>query len=88
MTLKDSYVCPVCGKAHSRILLVQTLMDDVRYDVFKCEDCGGEWRVYYKVTNITTEVTYTPAPAKASDAEESETESDTDGKSAEATEEQ
>ena len=60
MLLKESYICPVCGKTHTRILMVQTLMDDVRYDVFKCDDCSTTWRVYYKVSNVTTELVASP----------------------------
>lgn len=58
MNIKEAYVCPKCGQTNPTVLAIQALMDDVRYDVIQCPDCKTEWRVYYKVADINTEVMY------------------------------
>lgn len=64
MNIKEAYVCPKCGKTNPTILAIQALMDDVRYDVVQCPECRTEWRTYYKVAEVNTEVTYV-APEQA-----------------------
>ena len=61
-TIKDAYVCPNCHANTSRILAMQNLLSDVRYDIVQCSDCGTEWRVYYRVAELNQEVTYVPQP--------------------------
>lgn len=58
MTINESYICPVCGKVGG-IVGVQTLMEDVRFDVLECE-CGTSWRAYYKTSQVATEVVRVP----------------------------
>ncbi len=64
MNIKEAYVCPKCGKTNPTVLAIQALMDDVRYDVVQCPDCRTEWRTYYKVAEVNTEVTFV-APEEA-----------------------
>lgn len=60
MTIKETFICPKCGNTQPTVLAIQALMEDVRYDVLKCPDCGTEWRVYYKVSEVNAEVTFVP----------------------------
>lgn len=65
MNIKEAYVCPKCGQTNPTVFAIQALMNDVRYDVIQCPDCKTEWRVYYKVADINTEVMYV-APEETS----------------------
>ena len=72
MNIKEAYVCPKCGKSSPAVLAIQALMDDVRFDVVQCVDCKTEWRVYYKVSEVQTEITYVApkeAPAEVAQGE-------------------
>lgn len=64
MNIKDCYVCPRC-QAAGQIQAIQNLMEDVRYDVVTCPQCGVEWRVYYKTSEASTEVMFAPEPDRA-----------------------
>lgn len=65
MNIKEAYVCPKCGNTTPTVLAIQALMDDVRYDVVGCPECRTEWRAYYKVSDVSTEVTFV-APEETS----------------------
>lgn len=58
MTIKDAYVCPKCKNTNPTVLAIQSIMNDVRYDVVQCPACMTEWRAYYKVSEVSTEVTF------------------------------
>ena len=58
MTIKDSLICPSCGNG-GRIVGVQPLLDNVRFDTIEC-DCGTSWRAYYSVGDVVTEITRVP----------------------------
>ena len=57
--MTQMYVCPHCGKTGT-IEQVVPVLSDVRYDSIRCQECGSVWRVYYKVTDMNTEVMYIP----------------------------
>lgn len=59
MTILESYTCPECG-AKGSVHSIQHLMPDVRYDIVTCPECGAQWRVYYRCTDVSMEVTYLP----------------------------
>ena len=62
MTIKETFVCPVCGCAtKTSITNVNVLTEDVRYDTLECGECGSIWRVYFKETNMSSEVVFTPS---------------------------
>lgn len=58
MTIKDAYVCPKCNNANPTVLAIQSIMNDVRYDVIRCPACMTEWRAYYKASEVSTEVMF------------------------------
>ena len=60
MTIKDSLICPSCGNG-GRIVGVQPLLDNVRFDTVECE-CGTSWRAYYNVSDVVTEIIRVPMP--------------------------
>lgn len=61
MTIKEAYVCPVCGNEQPTITGIQALTEDVRYDSIQCSQCQSAYRVYYKTCEVTREVTYVPS---------------------------
>lgn len=60
MTIKEAYVCPVCGNEQPTVIGIQALMEDVRYDSIQCPQCQSAYRVYYKTSEVAREVTYAP----------------------------
>ena len=65
--MNQMYACPNCGKTGT-IEQVVPVLSDVRYDSLCCSDCGSVWRVYYKVTDMNTEVMYIPHPDNSNNA--------------------
>ena len=65
MTIKDSLICPSCGNS-GRIVGVQPLLENVRFDTIECE-CGTSWRAYYNVGDVVTEIVRVPMPEEDAD---------------------
>lgn len=61
MTIKESFQCPHCGAEKTAIVGAQAIMDDVRFDSLRCTECGAEWRAYFKVSELSSELMYVPA---------------------------
>lgn len=57
ITLKDASTCPICNSEKIRISGMQPLFEDARFDYCRCEDCGAEWRFYYKISDCNIELT-------------------------------
>ena len=71
MTIKESYNCPNCGKPGT-LMAVQMLFEDAKYDMLKCNECGVEWRSYYKTSDVSTEVTFVPEEVAKANAPQGE----------------
>ena len=69
MNIKNAYMCPACKHPNAQAMAIQNLFEDARYDLVRCPECGVEWRVYYRVSEITTEVTYVP-PVEEKDSQD------------------
>lgn len=63
MTIKDCFVCPVCGQSSVALISAGVFMSDVRVDSLKCDTCEAEWKLYSKVSEIQIDVTKGPARA-------------------------
>lgn len=70
ITLNDANTCPLCNSEKVRISGMQPLFEDARFDYCRCEDCGAEWRFYYKISECNIELTKEgniPADSNSSD---------------------
>lgn len=59
MENQNFYACPYCNH-EGDIIVASKLYDDIRYDSLRCQACGAEWRVYYRVGNFVAEITHPP----------------------------
>lgn len=70
MNIKEAYVCPKCNDSATKPPVVhgiQAIMEDIRYDILQCPDCKTVWRVYYKVSDVSTEVTHVVSEESSED---------------------
>ena len=56
MTIKESFICPICGNTSSAIIRADALMTDLRVDTFQCTKCDATWRNYMKIAEMSTEI--------------------------------
>ena len=57
ITLNDSTKCPICSSEEVKLTGIQPLFEDARFDYCRCNNCGSEWRFYYKVSDCNMELT-------------------------------
>lgn len=57
ITLNDSTRCPICSSEEVKLTGIQPLFEDARFDYCRCNNCGSEWRFYYKVSDCNMELT-------------------------------
>ena len=70
ITLNDSTKCPICSSEEVKLTGIQPLFEDARFDYCRCNNCGSEWRFYYKVSDCNMELTkegVVPATSGSSD---------------------
>lgn len=73
MSFNELQNCPSCKSENTTVSKIVTLLEGVRYDVVSCDDCGTQWKFYYKIADAQVEViqsgapvhTHIPAPANA-----------------------
>lgn len=68
MPNQNLYSCPNCGQS-GVISDIRPLFDDARYDVVSCPACSAAWRVYYKMTNASSELVFVPDQEKTDSTE-------------------
>lgn len=57
ITLNDATRCPICSSEEVTLTGIQPLFEDTRFDYCRCNNCGAEWRFYYKVSDCNIELT-------------------------------
>lgn len=55
--MSDSTKCPICESTEVKVVGIQPLFEDSRFDYCRCNHCGSEWRFYYKVAECNMELT-------------------------------
>lgn len=56
MTFLEMQACPNCRNENVTVNKIVTLLDAVRYDGCVCNDCGAEWKFYYKISDAKIEL--------------------------------
>ena len=70
INLYETFSCPVCGNAKTRIHSTELLLSDVRYDVAHCDNCDTLFGVYSKTSEATVKILKTSAGKESQVSEE------------------
>ena len=71
MKINEATRCPIC-KADGRIYGIDNLFDDTRYDSMSCPECGAEWQVFYKITDVAVQVIRVPSKEEPENTDSAE----------------
>lgn len=60
--MKVNFKCPnpSCSGSSAELIESLNIFPDVKADGYSCEDCGCQWRIYYKIVGSNSEIMYIP----------------------------
>lgn len=63
MSISEYFMCPCCGAKSISLLTAKPLLSDVRVDTLQCCNCGAQWNLYSKISEMQVELISIPDPS-------------------------
>ena len=60
MNISEYFMCPSCGAESISLLNAKPIISDVRVDTLQCCNCGAQWNLYSKISEMQVELISIP----------------------------